>query len=85
MEPEEIRLTLRLPQELHARLQWLAQDQERSLNGQIVYLLKTAVEDAVQEQPVPRPTRQGAPHGGRSRPAPLAARPGPARGAKVAT
>jgi hypothetical protein len=38
-----IKLTLRLPKWLHDRLQKLASDESRSLNGQIVYLLARAV------------------------------------------
>ena len=36
----EVKLQLRLPQELHAELVEAARREERSLNGQIVYLLR---------------------------------------------
>lgn len=40
---EIIRVLLRLPSDLHTALAEWAQDEERSLNGQIVYLLRQAV------------------------------------------
>lgn len=42
----EARITLRLPKELHQRLMEEAKRQERSVNGQIVYLLKQALDQA---------------------------------------
>lgn len=38
----EVKLQLRLPPELHAALVEMAVKEQRSLNGQIVYLLKQA-------------------------------------------
>jgi predicted HicB family RNase H-like nuclease len=38
-----VRLNLRLPEELHARLTALACEQRRSLNQQIVFILETAL------------------------------------------
>ena len=40
--PQTTRITLRLPKELHAALANLAVKEERSLNNQIVHLLKQA-------------------------------------------
>jgi hypothetical protein len=40
------RLDLRLPDDLHERLVKLAEREERSLHGQIVYLLRRGVEQA---------------------------------------
>lgn len=42
---QAIRLLLRLPPDLHAALVALAEREGRSLNAQIVYLLKKALED----------------------------------------
>lgn len=42
----EVKLQLRLPPELHAALVELATREERSLNGQIVYLLRGAMPPA---------------------------------------
>lgn len=41
----EVSLILRLPPDLHAKLKALAERDERSLNREIVYLLKQAAED----------------------------------------
>jgi hypothetical protein len=38
-----VRLMLRLPADLHAALEAWAKEEERSLNGHIVYLLRRAV------------------------------------------
>jgi hypothetical protein len=38
-----IRFTLRLPAELHAKLKVLAEREQRSLHGQILYILQQAV------------------------------------------
>jgi hypothetical protein len=40
---EEVKITLRLPSGLHGDLQKLADEEVRSLNGQLVYLLQEAV------------------------------------------
>jgi hypothetical protein len=42
-DKENVRITLRLPADLHATLQQLAEQDKRSLNSQIVLLLETAV------------------------------------------
>jgi hypothetical protein len=39
-----VKLTLRIPEALHARLQQAAADDQRSLNGEIAWLLAKAVE-----------------------------------------
>lgn len=44
---EEKRITLRLPGDLHARIAAQAERDRRSLNSQILYLLESAVADAV--------------------------------------
>ena len=41
-----VRLLLRLPADLHAALVAMAEREERSLHGQIIYLLRKAVEEA---------------------------------------
>ena len=38
------KLTLRLPEELHAALKELAENENRSLNNQIVFILKRHIE-----------------------------------------
>lgn len=43
MEREDIRLTLRLPAEVHEELVRLAEVEDRSLNAQIVRLLRQSV------------------------------------------
>lgn len=46
MKPSEtplVPLTLRLPEELHAQLTNKAHDEERSLNAQVVVLLRSAL------------------------------------------
>ncbi len=40
----DIRITLRLPEDLHLLITQTASKEERSLNGQIIYLLKRALE-----------------------------------------
>lgn len=39
-------LQLRLPPELHTKIKLLAEQEQRSLNGQIVYLLQRCTQDA---------------------------------------
>lgn len=41
--PNDIRVTLRIPKELHAQLAQDAKDEHRSLNGQLVYVLTKAL------------------------------------------
>jgi hypothetical protein len=48
----EKRITVRLPADLHEILLALAKDQERSLNGQIVFLLRQATSS-------PKPQSEG--------------------------
>jgi len=51
MSAEEfVKLQLRLPRALHERLQQIADEQERSLNGQLVYLLRKGVEEYDRQQ-----------------------------------
>ena len=38
-------LTLRLPEEIYKELRNIALEEERSINGQIVYILKQYIED----------------------------------------
>lgn len=40
----DVKLTIRLPEELHRRLVEIASDEERSLNQQVVYFLRRMVE-----------------------------------------
>jgi hypothetical protein len=47
----ETRLTLRLPTDLHDALKELARRESRSVNGQIVYLLREAVSRASRQAP----------------------------------
>ena len=54
---QEIRLTLRLPPDLHAALQELARRDDRSLNRQIVALLRQAVFPPVESDPARDPRR----------------------------
>lgn len=42
-----VRLILRLPIDLHAQLVAMAREQQRSLNSQIVYLLRRAIESGL--------------------------------------
>ncbi len=42
---DEVRMTLRLPSDLHRHLVALAARERRSLHAQIVYLLERVVED----------------------------------------
>ena len=42
---DEVRMTLRLPSDLHRHLVALAARERRSLHAQIVYLLERALED----------------------------------------
>lgn len=44
--PDVVKLQVRLPRELHEQLQALSESEQRSLNGQIIYLLRQAVEQA---------------------------------------
>lgn len=53
----EIKLILRLPPDLHALVKALAERDERSLNKEIVYLLKRAA--AQEDQPRPGSARRG--------------------------
>ena len=46
-DAKEIRITLRLPADLHAALQQMAKADDRSLNREIVALLRTAAEPIV--------------------------------------
>ncbi len=48
---DEVRLTLRVPSDLHGRLSAWAAREERSINQQIVYLLSTARPDAIKGRP----------------------------------
>lgn len=43
MARNDVRLVLRLPLELHEKLVGLADQEERSLNGEIVYLLRNLI------------------------------------------
>lgn len=45
-DKDEVKLTLRLPADLHQRIKQLATDQQRSLNKQIEYLLREAANRA---------------------------------------
>ncbi len=38
-------LTLRLPEEIYKELRKIALEEERSINGQIVYIIKQYIED----------------------------------------
>lgn len=49
---DAIKLQVRLPRDLHEQLQILAEEEQRSLNGQIVYLLRQAAAQAQAEQAV---------------------------------
>ena len=44
--PLVVRLLLRLPADLHAALTAMAEREQRSLHGQILYLLRKAVDAA---------------------------------------
>ena len=46
----EVRYALRLPPDLHAALVEMARHEERSLNQQIIYVLRQAVRRAAQRQ-----------------------------------
>ena len=46
----EVRYALRLPPDLHAALVEMARREERSLNQQIIYVLRQAVRRAAQRQ-----------------------------------
>ncbi|GAB2509944.1 FitA-like ribbon-helix-helix domain-containing protein [Nocardiopsis aegyptia] len=41
-------ITLRLPEELHAALKHLAQEEDRSLHAQVLRILRQATDDSVQ-------------------------------------
>ena len=56
------RVTLRLPDELYVALATLSQQQERSLHGQILFLLRQATEGLPYAQSIP-----DAPPGDRNR------------------
>lgn len=43
--PETVRTDLRLPADLHAEVVRLAQESERSMNGQLVWLLRQALDN----------------------------------------
>lgn len=45
------RITVRMPADLHAALVRLAEEESRTLNGQIVYLLRQAVRAHPRERP----------------------------------
>ncbi|RZL96960.1 MAG: Arc family DNA-binding protein [Pedobacter sp.] len=45
MEKGEVRLSLRLPADVHAALVKQAEKQSRSVNGQIVHLLREATKE----------------------------------------
>jgi hypothetical protein len=47
----EVKLLLRLPPDLHAVLVELARRETRSLNGQLVHMLRQAVVEAQEESP----------------------------------
>ena len=40
----DVRIGLRLPADLHARIVELARQEQRSLNGQLVYLLRKSLD-----------------------------------------
>ncbi|MEU8802853.1 Arc family DNA-binding protein [Spirillospora sp. NPDC048819] len=50
-----IRISLRLPEQLHQQLVERASADRRSLNSEILYLLETVLDDAAEETPAPRP------------------------------
>jgi hypothetical protein len=50
------RLSLRLPDDLHAALKEVAEEERRSLHSQIIYILETYIEKAETED---RPKGQG--------------------------
>ena len=72
-DAKEVRVTLRLPADLHAALRQLAERDDRSLNREIVALLRAAIPpDAAQQRKLlsamprytfPRPTNRK-PRGG---------------------
>ena len=41
---DEVRIGLRLPADLHVRIVELARQEQRSLNGQLVYLLRKSLD-----------------------------------------
>lgn len=43
--PKIVRLTVRLPRELHRQLEKLADQNRRSLNAQIIYMLEQLAEE----------------------------------------
>jgi hypothetical protein len=49
---DTVKLQVRLPRDLHEQLQMLSEEEQRSLNGQIVYLLRRAVEQSAAERQV---------------------------------
>lgn len=48
MEDEIVRITIRMPKSLHTDADALAKAQDRSLNGQLVQLLRLGVAVAIQ-------------------------------------
>lgn len=50
MNEEIVRITLRIPQALHADAEALAKNEDRSLNGQLVYLLRLGLAVATQAE-----------------------------------
>ena len=53
-EKPEVRYSLRLPPDLHQALVELARDEDRSLNQQILYLLRQGVRRAtLRQKPTP--------------------------------
>lgn len=62
MENEEVSVTIRFPSDLKGALQRLAKSENRSLNAQVVYLLRQAVREAgaeVSDAPVPNVPGRG--------------------------
>jgi len=62
MSEERVRLLLRMPAGLKARLVELAQREHRSLNKQIEFLLEHAIQEGAKEEARPSP-RQRIDHG----------------------
>ena len=54
---EEVRLTIRLPADLHRRLTELARREHRSLNGEMIALLEQAITQAEGRQERSRPNQ----------------------------
>lgn len=49
---DTVKLQVRLPRDLHEQLQALSEEEQRSLNGQIVYLLRRAIEQSATDRQV---------------------------------